>query len=194
MFEIQEINPKTFNKDSYYTSTLNEGNNKRFKRAIDNYYTEPSDRNVDEHLIKEIETVKYYKRFLTMSDENSNNSRYVSSYITSVMKVNKEAIAATNDPSTINKPQSSGKFELPNNIKLLYKSTKPPERMLPNKSIWTNKSENYRKVRMNNIKKVMTSKRNLIPYIENLDEKDHKSIFKNNFDRLRAIKHRRTNK
>ena len=198
MFEIQEINPKTFNKDSYYTSTLNEGNNKRFKRTINNYYAETSNSKVDKELIKDITTVKYNKRFLNLCDENNGNFRYISNYINSSMKVNKEIATAASDDTNGNSKQqqsSSGKFDLPNNIKLLYKCTKPPEKLLPNKKIWNNKSENYRKVRLNSIKKIMTSKRNVIPYIENLDENSYQWIYKKNTDGLRPVKHRRsTNK
>ncbi|XBW36581.1 hypothetical protein QEN19_002156 [Hanseniaspora menglaensis] len=192
MFEIQEINPKTFNKDSYYTSTLNEGNNRRFKKSINNYYTEPSNSNLDQAIINEIAAVKYNKKFLNICEENSNNSRYISNYLTSAMKINKETFAAASDPSSSsNKQESSSKFDIPNNLKLLYKCTKPPEKLLPNKQIWENKSMNYQKVRLNSIKKVLNSKRNLIPYIENLDDVSYKWIYKKNVDKLRLVKHRR---
>lgn len=190
MYDIQEIDRKNFNKDIYYSSTLDERGTKRLKKTVDNYYTADKKTNS----LNDVDVVKYYKRFLNMSDENSNASRYINNYLISAMKVNKDTMqtitSSEEKRNEDDKKTTETKFVLPNNLKLTYNSTKPIENSMPKKSIWKklNKSDNFMKTRAINLKKVLTSKRNIIPYIESLDEEDYYIVYDKASDKLRHTK------
>lgn len=190
MYDIQEIDPKRFNKDIYFSSNVDERGNKRLKKTSNNYYTTNSSSNA----LNDLDVVKYYKRFLNLSDENKNSSRYINNYLISSMKINKDTIqnisSSEEKRNDDDKKNMEVKFALPSNLKLTYQSTKPMNNSLPKTKIWEtlDKSDNFKKTRAINLKKVLTSKRNIIPYIESLDEEDYYMIYNKVNDKLRHTK------
>lgn len=190
MYDIQEIDRKNFNKDVYYSSNMDERGNKRLKKSVDSYYNTDKKPNS----LNDIDVVKYYKRLLNMSEENGNSSRYINNYLISAMKVNKDTIQniTSNEEKRHedDKKNTETKFVLPSNLKQTYNSTKPVDNSLPKKKIWKklNKSDNFMKTRAISLKKVLTSKRNIIPYIESLDEEDYYMVYVKSSDKLRHTK------
>ncbi|KAL6931647.1 uncharacterized protein HGUI_00888 [Hanseniaspora guilliermondii] len=190
MYDIQEIDPKRFNKDVYFSSNLDERGNKRLKKTSNISYNA----NNTSKALNDLDVVKYYKRFLNICDENKNSSRYINNYIVSSMKVNKDTIhnisSSEEKRNDDDKKNMEVKFVLPSNLKLTYHSTKPMNNSLPKTKIWEtlDKSENFKKTRAINLKKVLTSKRNIIPYIESLDEEDYYMIYNKVNDKLRHTK------
>lgn len=190
MYDIQEIDPKHFNKDIYFSSNLDERGNKRLKKTSNSYHTT----NSPSTALNDLDVVKYYKRLLNLSDENKNSSRYINNYLISSMKINKDTIqnisSSEEKRNDDDKKNMEVKFVLPSNLKLTYQSTKPMNNSLHKTKLWEtlDKSDNFKKTRAINLKKVLTSKRNIIPYIESLDEEDFYMIYNKVNDKLRHKK------
>lgn len=190
MYDIQEIDTKRFNKDIYFSSNLDERGNKRIKKSSSTYHTTNNSNNA----LNDLDVVKYYKRFLNLSDENNNSSRYINNYLISSLKINKDTIQniSSSEEKRVDddKKNMDVKFVKPSNLKLTYQSTKPMNNSLPKSKIWgtLDKSDNFKKTRAINLRKVLTSKRNIIPYIESLDEEDFYLIYNKVNDKLRHTK------
>ena len=190
MYDIQEIDQKNFNKDVYYSSNVDERGNKRLKKNVASYYN--TDRTPNS--LNDIDVVKYYRGLLNISEESGNSTRYINNYLISAMKVNKDTIQnITSNEEKRNdddKKNTESKFVLPSNLKQTYNSTKPVDSSLPKKKIWKklNKSDNFMKTRAISLKKVLSSKRNIVPYIESLDEEDYYMVYVKSSDKLRPTK------
>lgn len=121
------------------------------------------------------------KRFFELDTENASDFKYVPQLLSSLTGINKDKLMDSS--VSLSQQRVSKRFEMPKNIKLLYKCTMPPTDLLRKSKIHSNRSENTNKSKATLIKKILSSKRSLSSYIEGLDRLNFKIIFKNVYNK-----------
>lgn len=126
------------------------------------------------------ELLKSNKRFMELDTENFQDVKDVSHLMSSVTGINKDRIdatstgaassAATVATSNVNR-SNRNKFELPKNVHMMYRSTKPP---IPKR-----KNTN----RIVALKKVLSSRRPLTSYLDTLGQMNRSIIYNNVYNK-----------
>ncbi|SCU95133.1 LADA_0G13740g1_1 [Lachancea dasiensis] len=123
------------------------------------------------------ELLKSRRRFMELDSENPQDIKDVAYLMSSVTGISKDRIDAssgsgqgTGSTSNVNRP-GRNKFELPKNMELMYRSTKPPAVKKKN----TN--------RIVALKKTLASKRPLTSYLDALDQVNRSIVFHNVYNK-----------
>ncbi|CEP62871.1 Vps71p LALA0_S06e05776g [Lachancea lanzarotensis] len=123
------------------------------------------------------ELLKSRRRLMELDTENVQDIRDVPFVMSSITGISKDRIDSSNgadsgggSSSNVNR-SSRNKFELPKNLELLYKSTKPP--------VVKKKNTN----RVVALKKTLASRRPLTSYVDALDQVNRSIIFHNVYNK-----------
>ncbi|KAL6940726.1 hypothetical protein ACO0QE_004639 [Hanseniaspora vineae] len=131
--------------------------------------------------VSERQMLQSEKRFFELDTENTSDLKYVPQLLSSLTGINKDKLIDSS--ASLSQQRVSKRFEMPKNIKLLYKCTKPPDNLLKKSKVHNNRSVNTNKNKTTLMKKILSSKRSLSSYIEGLDRLNFKIIFKNVYNK-----------
>ncbi|CCE65119.1 hypothetical protein TPHA_0J02990 [Tetrapisispora phaffii CBS 4417] len=200
---VEEINPRTYNPNVYFTSlngtkgrqgvsknikstTISSRNSKRVNYSLADMEAKLYTSNADEvtedstnHRDKKnssnqslpdkfspADIIQSRKRFMELDTENKNDQYEVPGLLSTIFNINRDKIDSSGSNT-----RGKNKFDVPKNLKLSYKSTKPPA---------TQKKPSHR---LTALKRILSSKRTLQSYVEALDNVNRHIIFSNVYNK-----------
>lgn len=192
---INSLKPMARNRITKTTTAAGIRNNKRVNYSLADLeakiYTPQADKNESNSSSKLIATangalerysqqelLKSKRRYMELDTENSQDTKDVPYLMSGVTGINRDRIDLTSSSASVSGSSTSNinrsnrnKLELPKNIDMMYRSTKPPA---------TKKKNTNRIVAL---KKILSSRRTLSSYLDTIDQINRSIIYSNVYNK-----------